>query len=195
MRIGYTLEDRKEEMEQLTLSNCDEILIEKQSHPLKFAKIQWNQLMERLSEEDTLVLVDLTCLGRTISEMLRYFIEIPCNVELLNEELEMETLKKVAPVLIEMEKHAMKQRSQQGMEKSQKKPGKPKVWNDPHFREKFWYYVKEDMNVKEVCRVLGISRATFYRLLHWVTEEQKEQMEKEKLLEQVNTIEETLLKK
>jgi predicted site-specific integrase-resolvase len=51
------------------------------------------------------------------------------------------------------------------------------------------------MNVKEVCRVLGISRATFYRLLHWVTEEQKEQMEKEKLLEQVNTIEETLLKK
>jgi DNA invertase Pin-like site-specific DNA recombinase len=178
MRFGYTVDDRKDEIERLGQVNCDEIVVEKLLYSRKTSKIRWSELINRLTPEDTLVLVDLTCLGRTVSEMLRAFLQIPCEVEFLDDRLEPDKLKKMAPILLEMEKSVISNRTKKGLSKSSKKSGRPRKWDDPAFQQKFMYYVKEDMNVSEVCKKLNISRTTFYRILHTLTEDQQKQMEK-----------------
>jgi DNA invertase Pin-like site-specific DNA recombinase len=77
-----------------------------------------------------------------------------------------------------MEKSVISNRTKKGLSKASKKSGRPRKWDDPAFQQKFMYYVKEDMNVSEVCKKLNISRTTFYRILHTLTEDQQKQMEK-----------------
>ncbi|MFC7443478.1 recombinase family protein [Laceyella putida] len=195
MRIGYTVDGRKDEIDRLRFVGCEKIIVEKLMYSRKTANIQWNRLMDQLSPEDTLVLVDLTCLGRTISEMLRAFVQVPCEVELLDDRLELDELKKMAPILLEMETSVISERTKKGMEKTSKKAGRIKKWEDPAFQQKFMYYVRENLSVNEVCGILGISRSTFYRILHTLTEEQQKQMAKEKLHSELKQeMDESLLK-
>ena len=148
---------------------------------------QLKSLMGRLRDKDTVVVLSLDRLGRNTKDlinMVENFNTWGIRFVSLKEQVDTSTnlgrfFITVMAGLSELERCNIRERQQAGMliaKREGRLTGRPKA-NTEGFERVFSKYEKGEINVSDAAKLLGISRATFYR--------RKKQYEEEQLLQEL----------
>lgn len=134
---------------------------------------QLKLLMGRLRDKDTVVVLSLDRLGRNTKDlinMVENFNTWGVRFVSLKEQVDTSTnlgrfFITVMAGLSELERCNIRERQQAGMQIAKREgrlTGRPKV-NTDGFERVFSKYEKGEINVSDAAKLLGVSRATFYR--------------------------------
>lgn len=134
---------------------------------------QLKLLMGRLRERDTVVVLSLDRLGRNTKDLINMVEELNTRgirFVSLKEQVDTSTnlgrfFITVMAGLSELERCNIRERQQAGMQIAKREgrlTGRPKA-NTDGFERVFCKYEKGEINVSDAAKLLGVSRATFYR--------------------------------
>lgn len=198
MKIGYarvSTQDQKLELqnEELTNYGCEKIFQEKKSAIKERPEL--DKMITQLRAGDIVVVWKLDRLGRSLRHLVNLindfkerdvqFVSIRDNIDTTTSQGRL--MFNLFATFAEFERELISERTKAGLEsarakgrKGGRKPGlsqksKEKAWNALHLLRS-----KDDLSVQQIQKILGLSKATYYRYIEWALEDEKENVEKYK---------------
>lgn len=169
-REGYSLGAQVERLEQ---AGCERVFQEAYSGKNR-ERPELKEMLSQLREGDSVVVVKLDRLGRSLSDLLELLKEIEgkkANLVSLSDSIDTSTptgklLFSVMGAIAEFEREMILERTAVGQMEARKQGklgGRPKEFH-PELKAKAEELRDRGMKVDEVCKVLGISPASYYRI-------------------------------
>lgn len=179
MKIGYCRVSSIEQNEQAQVNQlknygCEKIFIDKESGT-KDDRPEFLKLKETLRANDTLVVTELSRLGRKLIAVLE-FVNLLKNLEVnlisIRESIDLASpsgtlVMQIFSSVAEFERNRLIERQRVGIDYAKQNGvrfGRPKT-NDKKIQQAIKLYRTETMPVKEIVQLTGVSRATIYRKL------------------------------
>ncbi len=185
MRFGYARVSKNDQsldvqVQKLTDAGCDEIFKEKISGA-KDNRAQLNLMISKLRKGDMVCVVRLDRLGRRmlkLIELINEFKDKGIGFVSLENDIDTGTpigmlLFNICAAFSEMERQLIKERVKAGLEAAHKKGrkgGRPKVMTSETIEKIKSFKKSDEFSVTEICKMLQISRTTYYRAIAIVEE-------------------------
>lgn len=180
MKIGYarvSTDDQSldRQIEALNNEGCERIYKEKISSA-KHKRPELERMLDALREGDIVVVVELTRLGRTVSNLISIvekFHSIGAHLVSLGEpwmntkSAQGELLFHIFASFAEFERDLTRQRIKDGLEVARsrgRKGGRPSLPEDK-IKMALTLYDSKKLSLNEICKATGVSKATLYRRL------------------------------
>lgn len=178
MKFGYARVSKNDQsldvqIKKLKSAGCEEIFMEKVSG-VKEERKELNRLFDKLRKGDTVCVVRLDRLGRRmihLVQMINDFKNKEINFVSLENNIDTTTplgmiLFSMCAAFSEMERELIRERVKAGLDSARdkgRKGGRPKSLTAE--KEKILRTLRksDDMSVKQICNIVGISRSVYYR--------------------------------
>lgn len=183
MKIGYarvsTLEQNPHLQEDaLKAAGCEKVIIDKVSGTVK-ERPGLEKVKELLREGDTLVVWRLDRLGRSLKDLITwsgYLEEHKVDLQSLKENIDTSTptgrlVFHVFGSLAEFEKDLIKERTMAGLSAARSRGrmgGRPKTLNEDKRKLAVQLYHEQNISVRKICEMMGISKPTLYKYIQEV---------------------------
>ena len=180
MLIGYARVSKHEQnldlqLDELKKAGCDKIFTDKVSG-VKTARPGLDEALAYLRSGDSLVVWRLDRLGRSLKHLIETITDLSNrNIGFLSTTENIDTTTSggklifhIFGALAEFERNLIKERTQAGLEAARargKRGGRPKSLNTKKAAIALELYKNRKSTTVEICKSLGISRATLYRYL------------------------------
>lgn len=180
MRFGYARVSKNDQsldiqVQKLTAAGCDEIFKEKISGA-KDKREQLNLMISKLRKGDTVCVVRLDRLGRRMLKLIELINEFQDKgVGFVSLENDIDTGNPIGMLLFnicaafsEMEQQLIKERVKAGLEAAHKKGrkgGRPKIMTLEKIEKIKSFKKSDEFSVTAICKMLQISRTSFYRAI------------------------------
>jgi DNA invertase Pin-like site-specific DNA recombinase len=159
----------------LLKAGCEKIFVDKDSGAAS-VRYGLEQTMETLREGDTLVVWRLDRLGRSLKqliEMMGVLEERKVGFRSLQESIDTTSpggklVFHIFGALAEFERNLIRDRTKAGLAAARargRKGGRPKALNSRQRAAAIKLYEGRQHSIQEICRIMGISRPTFYSYL------------------------------
>lgn len=169
---GYSLEQQKEKLRE---AGCEKIFEDVMSGAKK-ERPGMNSLLEAVREGDTVVVVKLDRFGRSLANLLELMTDFDKRGVVfvsLSESIDTSTaigrmMFNILGSIAEFERELIMERTQAGIAQARAagvKFGRPSKVNDVLVKKAVKLYRNDEISSVEAARVLGVSRASYYRLL------------------------------
>ncbi len=181
-RLGYarvsTLEqDEALQRDALTAVGCDRIFVDKASGRLEH-RPALDTLLEQLRPGDSLVVWRLDRLGRSLRHLIDTVADLEgrqVGLQSLTEKIDTSTpggrlIFHVFGALAEFERDLIRERTMAGLMAARargRRGGRPSVWTPEKLAAATEMYEAGQHDVRTIARVLGVSRASVYRVLKY----------------------------
>src|SRR5438093_6880230 len=178
MKLGYARVSTEDQtlnlqLDALQQASCDQIFRDVISGA-KDARPGLDQALSHLRPGDTLVVWRLDRLGRTLKyliELINQFNEQGVGFQSLTEQIDTTTsggklIFHIFGALAEFERDVIKERTNAGLDAARargKRGGRPKALSPEKIRLARKLYADTGTSVREICKMLGISRHTLQR--------------------------------
>lgn len=174
-RVSTSDQNLDLQRDALNRAGCDKIFVDVASGG-KSDRVGLNQALAYVRGGDTLVVWRLDRLGRSIRdliELINALKEREVGFQSLHESLDTTTsggqlVFHVFAALAEFERSLIRERTQAGLKSTRARGrmgGRPRLLDSDKVALAHSLLAQHELNPKEVCRNLGISRATLYRYL------------------------------
>ena len=169
--LGQNLDSQLDELKKV---GCTKIFSEKISG-VKESRLEWDKLTEYLRNGDTLVVTELSRMSRSLIHLLQVVKELEdkgINIVSLRENIDTTSATgrffiSVIGAIAQMERELKAERAAAGREAAKargKTGGRPRT--DPEKLEQARIlYENSDKTAKEVCKIFGFARRTFFNYL------------------------------
>lgn len=169
---GYSLEQQKEKLRE---AGCEKIFEDVMSGAKK-ERPGMSSLLEAVREGDTVVVVKLDRFGRSLANLLELMTDFDKRGVVfvsLSESIDTSTaigrmMFNILGSIAEFERELIMERTQAGIAQARAagvKFGRPSKFNDVLVKKAVKLYRNDEISSVEAARVLGVSRASYYRLL------------------------------
>ena len=174
-RISTTQQDEALQLDALTQAGCTRIYTDTASGAAQ-SRPALDELLEHLRPGDTIVVWRLDRLGRS----LRHLVELVAMLEeqhvglrSLTESIDTTTpggklIFHVFAALAEFERELIRERTYAGLAAARARGrvgGRPSVWTDEKRTLALSMYESQEHDVSTIARILGVSRASVYRVV------------------------------
>lgn len=176
-RVSSQDQNLDTQIEQLNKAGVDEIVQEKISGVSK-DRLELSNLLQRLQSGDTLIVTRMDRLGRNTVQLLQLteeFKERDIQFAILNLGIDTRTstgkfFLTVMAAFSELDREMIKEKQRAGIQIAKAKGnyrGRVKKYSDKHAGMNHAIELRQTTNktVKEICKITGVSQATFYRRL------------------------------
>ena len=177
MLIGYariSTNDQNLDMQRdaLKKAECEKVFVEQMSGGLD-TRPELERTMKTLVEGDTLIVWRLDRLGRSLKHLIELTTELEergIGLRSLTEAIDTTTASgkltfHIFGALAEFERNLIRERTQAGLAAARakgRKGGRSPVLDDQQREEAVRLYSAKQHSVKEICRMMGISKPTLY---------------------------------
>ena len=181
MIFGYARVSKNDQsldiqLEKLQKYGCDEIYQEKISG-VNENRLQLNKLLERLREDDKIVVQRLDRLGRRMTKLIELINDFKNReIEFVSLENNIDTSNPMGMLLFsicaafsEMERTLITERVKAGLyaaHKRGRKGGRPKSLTKDKLKTFQSLLKNNDLSVSQKCKMIGISRSVYYRTVN-----------------------------
>jgi DNA invertase Pin-like site-specific DNA recombinase len=181
MLIGYARVSKHEQhlslqLDALKQAGCEKIFTDKVSG-VKTARPGLDEAFSYLRPGDSLVVWRLDRLGRSLKHLIETITDLSNkNIGFMSTQEKIDTTTSggklvfhIFGALAEFERNLIQERTQAGLEAARargKHGGRPKSLNASKAAHALELYKSRKGSAVEVCKTLGISRATLYRYVH-----------------------------
>lgn len=183
MKFGYARVSKLEQnlslqIDALKNAGCDEIMTDEISGVIS-NRPGLNNLILKLRRNDELVVWRLDRLGRSISDLISLINDLSTKgvkFSSLTENIETSTnggrlTFNIFAALAEFERNLIRERTLAGLEAARargKQGGRPKV-SDDKINAALQLYHKKELNINQICKIIGVSRGTLYKYIKLAT--------------------------
>ncbi len=163
-------------MDELTAAGAERIYSEVGSGKKDAVRPKWEELLRSLRAEDTLMVTELSRLGRSTSQLSALADELgkeKVALRILNLGIDTGTAQgrlvySIIAAVAEMERDLLIERTNSGLAASRvrgRKGGRKREFSPKAVRKAQEQYDRGEMSVSEIARLAGVSRQTLYRYL------------------------------
>ena len=162
--------------DELTAAGAEMVYEEVGSGKKGAVRPQWDELLRSLRQGDTLVVTELSRLGRSTSQLSQLADDLSdrgISLKILNLGIDTGTpsgklVYSIIAAVAEMERDLLIERTNSGLAASRsrgRKGGRKREFSPAAVRRAQDRYDKGDLSVTEIARLAGVSRQTLYRYL------------------------------
>jgi len=174
-RISTTQQDEALQLDALNHAGCTRIYTDKASGAVQ-SRPALDELLEHLRPGDTIVVWRLDRLGRSLRhlvELVAMLEERSVGLRSLTESIDTTTpggklIFHVFAALAEFERELIRERTYAGLAAARVRGrvgGRPSVWTDKKRALALSMYAAREHDVSTIARILGVSRASVYRVI------------------------------
>ena len=164
------------QVDELRAAGADDVYLEVGSGKKDAPRPQWDQLLRSLRRGDTLMVTELSRLGRSTSQLSALaddFTERGVAFRILNLGVDTGTpagrlVYQIIAAVAEMERALIIERTQSGLQASRargRKGGRKREFSPAQVRKAQALYDRGELTVSEIAAVMGTSRQTLYRYI------------------------------
>lgn len=175
-RVSTSDQSLDRQKDELTAAGAEMIYQEIGSGKKGAVRPQWDELLRSLRKGDTLVVTELSRLGRSTSQLSALSDELrerEIALRILNLGIDTGTpagrlIYRIIAAVAEMERDLLIERTNSGLAASRargRKGGRKREFSPAAVRRAQERYDRGDMSVAEIARLAGVSRQTLYRYL------------------------------
>jgi DNA invertase Pin-like site-specific DNA recombinase len=175
-RISTSDQSLDRQRDELTAAGAEMIYAEVGSGKKGASRPQWDELLRSLRKGDTLMVTELSRLGRSTSQLSALADELSerkVSLKILNLGIDTETpagklVYSIIAAVATMERDLLIERTNSGLAASRargRKGGRKREFSPAAVRKAQEQYDKGDLSVTEIARLAGVSRQTLYRYL------------------------------
>lgn len=138
-----------------------------------------NPLLNHIESGDTLIVTHLSQIGRSLSEVVKTvdwlvkkgirFVALTENIDLNGKSsTQSQAVATIFGALAEIERERVSKPTQEALtiaKRTGRRGGRPPALNTEQHQSAIKLYHEGKHSIKEICQIMGISRATFYRYL------------------------------
>jgi DNA invertase Pin-like site-specific DNA recombinase len=172
--------DRQED--ELVAAGAEMVYSEVGSGKRGAVRPQWDELLRSLRKGDTLMVTELSRLGRSTSQLSQLADDLSdrgISLRILNLGIDTATpsgklVYSIIAAVAEMERDLLIERTNSGLAASRargRKGGRKREFTPAAVRKAQAQYDRGEMSVTDIARVAGVSRQTLYRYLERISEE------------------------
>ncbi len=177
--VGYARVSSREQnldsqLDMLKAAGCTKIFKEKVSGVAE-THVEWDKLMEYIRPGDTVVVVELSRMTRSLKHLLQLseeFMERGVNIRSLRENIDTSTATGKAFFLLmgvinQLERDLKAERAAAGRASAKARGrtgGRPKT-DEKKLHQAFILYDSSDYTAEEVCKLAGVGKRTFFRYI------------------------------
>lgn len=173
-RVSAKDQNLDTQVEQLESFGCEKILTEKITGVAQDKQL--NELVEKLTDEDSLVVTGMDRLGRSTKQLLQLIDLLEeKKVRLVILDMEVDTSKTlgkffltVMAAMSEMQRQTLKEKQTRGIANRRKKGlhmGRKPTFGKEQMEEAVHQSQTTDKTISEICDATGVSRSSLYREL------------------------------
>jgi DNA invertase Pin-like site-specific DNA recombinase len=163
--------------DELTAAGAEMVYEEVGSGKKGAVRPQWDELLRSLRQGDTLVVTELSRLGRSTSQLSQLADDLSdrgISLRILNLGIDTGTLSgrlvySIIAAVAEMERELLIERTNSGLAASRargRKGGRKREFSPAAVRRAQERYDRGELSVTEIARLAGVSRQTLYRYLN-----------------------------
>jgi DNA invertase Pin-like site-specific DNA recombinase len=175
-RVSTVDQSLDRQKDDLTAAGAETIYCEVGSGKKGALRPQWDELLRSLRADDTLMVTELSRLGRSTSQLSALaddLSERKIALRILNLGIDTGTpsgklVYSIIAAVAEMERDLLIERTNSGLAASRargRKGGRKREFSPAAVRKAQERYDRGDMSVSEIARLAGVSRQTLYRYL------------------------------
>lgn len=175
-RVSTTDQSLDRQRDELTAAGAETIYSEIGSGKKGAARPQWEELLRSLRKGDTLMVAELSRLGRSTSQLSALaddLSERKISLKILNLGVDTGTpagrlVYSIIAAVAEMERDLLIERTNSGLAASRargRKGGRKREFSPAAVRRAQDQYDQGELSVTEIARLAGVSRQTLYRYL------------------------------
>jgi DNA invertase Pin-like site-specific DNA recombinase len=174
-RVSTNLQNPELQQDELKKQGCEKIFTDIISGA-QFDRPELDSMLKQLRHGDTVVVWRLDRLGRSIKELINlsnHFQELGVNFISCNESINTSTttgrlIFNIFSSLAEFERELIKERTVAGLNAARARGrtgGRPFKLDNKRIKKLKEYYQDKSIEIKDLCVMFNISRATLYRLV------------------------------
>jgi DNA invertase Pin-like site-specific DNA recombinase len=175
-RISSGAQSLVRQIDELTAAGCEQIYSEVGSGKKDAVRPEWDALLRSLRSGDTLVVTELSRLGRSTSQLSALADDLNergISLKILNLGIDTGTpagklVYSIIAAVAEMERDLLIERTNSGLAASRargRSGGRKREFSPAAVRKAQEMYDKGELSVSEIARLSGVSRQTLYRYL------------------------------
>src|SRR5450759_3301450 len=175
-RVSTTEQSLDRQQDELTAAGAEMVYQEVGSGKKGAPRPQWDELLRSLRQGDTLMVTELSRLGRSTSQLSQLADDLSDRgiaLRILNLGIDTGTpsgklVYQIIAAVAEMERELLIERTNSGLAASRargRKGGRKREFSPAAVRRAQEQYDRGEMSVTEIARVAGVSRQTLYRYL------------------------------
>ena len=175
-RVSTTEQSLDRQQDELRAAGAEMIYQEVGSGKKGAARPQWDELLRSLRQGDTLMVTELSRLGRSTSQLSQLADDLSergIALRILNLGIDTGTpsgrlVYQIIAAVAEMERELLIERTNSGLAASRargRKGGRKREFSPKAVRKAQEQYDKGELSVTEIARIAGVSRQTLYRYL------------------------------
>ena len=176
-RVSTGEQSLDRQKDELTAAGAEMVYEEVGSGKKGAVRPQWDELLRSLRQGDTLVVTELSRLGRSTSQLSQLaddLFEREISLRILNLGIDTGTpsgrlIYQIIAAVAEMERELLIERTNSGLAASRargRKGGRKREFSPAAVRRAQERYDQGDLSVTEIARLAGVSRQTLYRYLN-----------------------------
>jgi len=175
-RVSTNEQSLDRQQDELTAAGAEMVYTEVGSGKKGAARPQWDELLRSLRKGDTLMVTELSRLGRSTSQLSQLaddLAERGIALRILNLGIDTGTpsgrlVYQIIAAVAEMERELLIERTNSGLAASRargRKGGRKREFLPRDVRKAQAHYDAGELTVSEIARIAGVSRQTLYRYL------------------------------
>ena len=175
-RVSSAIQPLDRQQDELTAAGAELLYSEVGSGKKGADRPQWEELLRSLRSGDTLMVTELSRLGRSTSQLSALADELSerkISLKILNLGIDTGTpagklVYSIIAAVAEMERDLLIERTNSGLAASRargRKGGRKREFSPAAVRKAQEQYDRGDLSVTEIARLAGVSRQTLYRYL------------------------------
>lgn len=176
-RVSTADQDLDRQLDALREAGCERVWSEHASGGRQASRPEWDACLSHLRAGDTLVVHELSRLGRNASDLARLVEDLAdtgVSLRILNLGIDTSTpagklVFTIIAAVAEMERELIRERTKHALDAKRKRGGKvggrPRTITPRQVRRARELLERGDMSSTEVARAVGISRSRMYELL------------------------------
>jgi DNA invertase Pin-like site-specific DNA recombinase len=173
-RVSSRDQNLDSQIDLLTQAGCKKIFQEK-VRSLSATRVEWDKLMEYVRPGDTIVVVELSRMTRSLMhllELVKDFETKGINIKSIRENIDTSTASgraflSIIGAINQMERELKAERAEAGRVSAKargKTGGRPRT-DEKKLEQALILYDNSDYTAEEVCKSSGVSKRTFFRYL------------------------------
>jgi DNA invertase Pin-like site-specific DNA recombinase len=176
-RVSTPDQNLDRQIDELQAHGCERIFSEAASGKRGADRLQWDACLSHLRPEDTLVVAELSRLGRNtgdLGRLLDHLNERQIGLRILNLGIDTKTpagrlIFSIIGAVAAMERELLIERTQSGLAAARARGrvgGRRRSFTSAHEREAQRLYDMKAMTIEQIARAVGSSTSTVYRYLN-----------------------------